>query len=85
MVPVQFERGPGDESNPETARSRLREKVWNPVEVHLAGAKTVVVIPDGSLTRLPWPALPGRSPGRYLVEDVVRLRQRPAGSRFSES
>jgi len=70
-VRVQFERSPGDESNPETARSRLREKVWTPVETHLAGAQTVVVIPDGSLTRLPWPALPGRSPGRYLVEDVA--------------
>ncbi|WP_250847104.1 CHAT domain-containing protein [Aquisphaera insulae] len=70
-VPVEVERGPDDESSPEAARSRLREKLWTSLEPHLAGARTVVIIPDGSLTRLPWPALSGRSPGRYLIEDIA--------------
>ena len=69
--PVPTERDPGDGSDPDTARSRLRERVWEPLVAHLGGAQTVVVIPDGSLTRLPWPALPGRSPGRYLLEEVA--------------
>jgi CHAT domain-containing protein/Tfp pilus assembly protein PilF len=49
----------------------LRRLVWTPLEKHLAGAKTVLISPDGALTRLPFAALPGKSPGTYLLEDVT--------------
>lgn len=49
----------------------LRESLWNSLENHLGGISTVVVIPDGQLTQVPWPALPGRQPGTYLLEDFA--------------
>lgn len=48
---------------------RLRRLVWQPLEHHLAGAKTVLVSPDGPLRRLPLGALPGSKPGSYLLEE----------------
>jgi CHAT domain-containing protein len=50
---------------------RLRRLVWEPVETHLAGCTTVVVIPDAALTGLPWAALPGQKPDSYLLEDYA--------------
>jgi CHAT domain-containing protein/tetratricopeptide (TPR) repeat protein len=49
----------------------LRRLVWQPLEKHLVGAKTVLVVPDDVLGRLPFAALPGRSPGSYLLEDML--------------
>lgn len=53
------------------APDALRGLVWEPVEAHLAGCETVIVIPESSLTRVPWPALPGRRKGSYLIEDYA--------------
>jgi len=53
------------------AGKRLRELVWEPVATHLTGAKTVLVSPDGALTRLPFAALPGKAPGSFLVEEIA--------------
>ncbi len=51
------------------AGTRLRERVWTPLEKHLAGAKVVLISPDGATGRMPFAALPGRD-GRALLEDV---------------
>lgn len=53
------------------AASGLRSLVWKPLEQHLNGAKTVLISPDGALDRFPFPALPGRTPGSYLLEELA--------------
>ncbi len=57
-------RGPGP------APARLREAVWAPLEAHLGGATTVLISPDGALSGLPFAALPGSKPGKFLLEEV---------------
>jgi CHAT domain-containing protein/tetratricopeptide (TPR) repeat protein len=47
----------------------LRERIWEPIESKLGGAKIVLVSPDGVLGRLPLGALPGKEPGKYLLEE----------------
>ncbi len=47
----------------------LRERIWEPIESKLHGAKIVLVSPDGVLGRLPLGALPGKEPGKYLLEE----------------
>ncbi len=47
----------------------LRRKVWDKIQPHLADRRTVVMIPDGTLARVPWAALPGEKLGTYLIED----------------
>jgi CHAT domain-containing protein/tetratricopeptide (TPR) repeat protein len=49
----------------------LRRLVWEKLEPHLAGVKTVLVSPDGASARFPWPALPGKKPGSYLIEETA--------------
>jgi CHAT domain-containing protein len=63
-------KGPttGDAKDP---GQRLRQLVWQPLEKHLAGAKLVLLSPDGALARIPFAALPGKAPGTYLLEDVA--------------
>ena len=57
-------------SPPAAAAGRLlREKLWEPIEAKLAGAKIVLVSPDGAVSRLPLGALPGKEPGSYLLEE----------------
>src|SRR5262249_55807506 len=58
-------------TKPDGAGAELRRLVWQPLEKELQGAQTVLVAPDGVLTRLPFAALPGRKPGTYLIEDVA--------------
>jgi CHAT domain-containing protein len=50
--------------------ARLRQRLWEPLEKHLAGAKLVLLSPDEALGRLPFAALPGREEGKYLLEEV---------------
>ena len=59
-----------DEQDAEPA-ARLRELVWDKLQPHLNGAKTVLLSPDGATAQFPWPALPGKEPGSYLIEDVA--------------
>jgi CHAT domain-containing protein/tetratricopeptide (TPR) repeat protein len=47
----------------------LRRSVWQPLEAHLAGARTVLVSPDGALARFPLAVLPGKEAGTYLLEE----------------
>lgn len=49
----------------------LRRLAWEPIEVKLGDSKTVLISPDGALARLPWNALPGKSSGTYLIEDLA--------------
>lgn len=48
---------------------RLQQLVWKPLEPHLKDIRTVLVSPDGSLTGVPFGALPGGKPGTYLIEE----------------
>jgi CHAT domain-containing protein/tetratricopeptide (TPR) repeat protein len=58
-------------SVPETRPDQsLRRLIWEPLERHLVGAQLVIVSPDGALNRCPFVALPGRSPGQYLLEEI---------------
>jgi tetratricopeptide (TPR) repeat protein len=48
----------------------MRRLVWDPVAKHLPpNTHTVYLAPEGSLSRLPWAALPGSKPGTVLLED----------------
>jgi CHAT domain-containing protein/Tfp pilus assembly protein PilF len=49
----------------------LRRLAWEPLEPHLAGCQTVVIIPDLAFTRVPWAALPGKKPGTHLLDDYA--------------
>jgi CHAT domain-containing protein/Flp pilus assembly protein TadD len=49
----------------------LRRLVWDKLEPFLAGARTVLISPDGATARFPWAALPGKKPGTYLIEDTA--------------
>jgi CHAT domain-containing protein len=53
------------------AAAELGRRVWEPLRPHLAGARTVLIAPDGALVRFPFAALPGSRPGSYLVEDLA--------------
>ena len=54
--------------DPSRAADRLRQLLWKPLEPHLDGVLTLLVSPDGELCRFPLAALPGETPGAYLVE-----------------
>jgi CHAT domain-containing protein len=62
----------------EQAARELRRRVWLPVQQHLAGARTVLVSPDGSLCHLPLAALPGATPRTFLLEEYA-LGYLPSG------
>jgi CHAT domain-containing protein/tetratricopeptide (TPR) repeat protein len=47
----------------------LRRLVWQCLERSLQGVRVVLVSPDGALARFPLAALPGQSPGSYLIEE----------------
>jgi CHAT domain-containing protein len=49
----------------------LRRLVWDKLQPHLQGAKTILISPDGVTARFPWMALPGEKPGTYLIDDVA--------------
>lgn len=55
------------EARYQQATRALREAVWDPVAPHLAGARLVFVVPDGTLNLLNLAALP-TADGRYLLE-----------------
>jgi CHAT domain-containing protein len=58
----------GQAGRPEGAA--LKKLIWAPLEKHLAGAKAVLVSPDGVLGTIPFAALPGSKEGTYLIEEV---------------
>jgi CHAT domain-containing protein len=57
-------------AEPSDADRRLARLVWQPLVAHVpADTEVVYLCPDAALTRLPWAALPGRQPGRVLLEE----------------
>jgi CHAT domain-containing protein/tetratricopeptide (TPR) repeat protein len=54
-----------------TAGAELRKLIWQPLEVHIADATTILISPDGVLARIPFAALPGKDSGKYLAEEHV--------------
>ncbi|MEO1524242.1 MAG: CHAT domain-containing tetratricopeptide repeat protein [Planctomycetota bacterium] len=51
------------------APAQLRKQLWAPLERSFKSITTVILSPDGALGRLPFAALPGRTPGTYLIEE----------------
>jgi CHAT domain-containing protein len=47
----------------------LRQLIWDKLEKQIGDAKTVLISPSGELARFPWAALPGKEPGKYLLEE----------------
>jgi len=45
--------------------------LWQPLQQHLGGVATVLISPDGPLTRFPFAALPGKRPDSFLLEDLA--------------
>ncbi|MSQ96433.1 MAG: tetratricopeptide repeat protein [Gemmataceae bacterium] len=48
----------------------LREKLLDPLDKYLSGAKLVLIAPDGPLHALPFAALPGKKEGKYWIEET---------------
>ena len=50
-------------------RGHARHLVWEPMARQFpTSTRTVVIVPDGFLTAIPWVVLPGERPGTFLVE-----------------
>ncbi|MBY0232866.1 MAG: tetratricopeptide repeat protein [Gemmataceae bacterium] len=49
----------------------LRKLLLDPLAKHLTGATVLLVSPDGVLGTVPFAALPGKTKGAYLVEEVA--------------
>ena len=49
----------------------LRAAIWDPLAADLSGMDTVLVAPDGAVSRVPLAALPGKQPDTYLIEEVA--------------
>lgn len=73
--------------------STLRQFIWEPLEEHVRGCRTVFLSPDGGIGRLPFETLPDEA-GRYLIEDVAfvylsdgvaLVERRGAGAALSSS
>jgi len=56
---------------PDANARRLKELVWLPIHKHLGDARTVYLSPDGSLSQLPFAALPGSQAGSFLLEEFT--------------
>ncbi len=65
------EAGPRFTRGPDAADRRLRSLIWEKIEPHLTDCRTVIVIPDQAMTRLPWSALPGKEPGSVLLDQYA--------------
>ncbi len=51
----------------------LRRLVWDPIESSIGSAGLVLISPDGILTRVPFPALPGKKSSYLLEEKRIAL------------
>ncbi|HWA97854.1 MAG TPA: CHAT domain-containing tetratricopeptide repeat protein [Pirellulales bacterium] len=60
----------GQTTSGRAAGRRLREQIWAPLEAHLAGAKKLLISPDGPLGQFPFAALPTIEGDCYLLEDL---------------
>ncbi len=54
------------------AAETLRRRVWEPLAQHIPSqTATVIIAPDGSLTAIPWAALPGDRSGTVLLQQYA--------------
>lgn len=60
-------RGETSEKSPQEI---LKKAIWSPLQKSLAGARVVLISPDGVLNQIPFAALPGTKPGSYLIEET---------------
>jgi CHAT domain-containing protein len=51
--------------------TELRKLVWDKLPPDVKDAKVVLLSPDGVTAQFPWPALPGKAPGTFLIEDTA--------------
>jgi len=62
----------GDAAGERATAAELGKLLWSPLGSSLpSGANTIFLCPDGSLSAVPWCALPGAKPGSILLEDVA--------------
>ncbi len=58
-----------------TSGAALRAAFWVKIAAALpADVSTVFLVPDGALAAAPLEALPGRQPGRFLIDDLLLVR-----------
>jgi tetratricopeptide (TPR) repeat protein len=60
----------GQSDAAQQAATQLRRIIWEPLQEQLVNASMVLTSPDGALARFPLAALPGREPGKYLIEEI---------------
>ena len=66
------EAAPKSTQERETPFARqLRTMVWEKIEPHITGCSAVILVPDSYLHYVPWTALPGKTRGTYLIEDLA--------------
>jgi len=53
------------------AAHQLHTLLWQPLQRRLGEAHTILISPDGALSRFPFAALPGQQPGGYLLQDLA--------------
>ena len=61
----------GNSPQGNAAAESLKEMIWEPLAPHLSGCELVLFSPDGVLGRFPLGALPGKSSGSYLLEEMA--------------
>jgi CHAT domain-containing protein/tetratricopeptide (TPR) repeat protein len=66
----------------EAASQRLYEWLVMPLQTRLAGARSLIVVPDATLQQLPFAALMDPSTRRYLIENHVLLTE-PSASIYA--
>jgi CHAT domain-containing protein/tetratricopeptide (TPR) repeat protein len=73
LAQVPGQSGPAsrvwEEERSDSARA-IRALIWKRLEPLVAGCSTIVVVPDGVVTQLPWGALPGGNAKTFLVEEI---------------
>ena len=60
-----------DRAQEDQPAMQLRKLLWEPLASHLEGIQTVLISPDGAVSKFPWGALPGDKPDSYLIEDIA--------------
>ncbi|APZ93237.1 photosystem I assembly protein Ycf3 [Fuerstiella marisgermanici] len=59
----------GQSEESKLAGQKLRDQLWEPFFDFIADKTLILISPDGLLGRVPFAALPGHDPERYLIED----------------
>lgn len=49
----------------------VRRLVWEPLKSAIGESRKILIAPDGPICFVPFAALPGETPGSYLIEDIT--------------